>query len=787
MESWTWAIERVLSHHATPRDAVFHCVAGGVGGATVEITPWARHVVRCRFSAGTLPDTPGLSYVTGAPDPDAVLNIQETSGGLLLSTDALTLEIGLNPWRLAFSTASGHLLTREVNDDTELSGAFVSPPPGFEVEGPTPRIPMSRVVRGFETLLLDPDDHWYGLGEKFLPLDRRGRTVTMWQSNAAGARSEKAYKNMPLVMTPRGYGVFVNATSRVVFFLGSRSTRAWTIDVPGGVFEYFFIAGTLAEILTAHAGLTGFPQVPPKWSFGLWASTCFVRADEAAVRARARRLRDEQIPADVIHLDSYWQRQTHWSDLSWDPAAFPHPESLVSDLHAQGFKVCLWENSYVSIHSDLFREGAERGYFLKRGDGSVYTAQMWGGTAASLCAIVDFTNPDAAAWFRGKHLPLLAMGVDTFKTDFGEEIPADAVFHNGRTGAEMRNLYARLYQELIFELVRAQRGEGLIWARAGCPGVQRFPTHWSGDPHCTYEDMASTLRGGLSAGMSGLAFWSHDIGGFYGRPTPDLYVRWAQFGLLSTHARYHGTTVRDPWEYGEEALEIFRRYAQLRYRLIPYLDAYARMAAETGLPVMRPMVLRYQDDPATFGLDLQYLLGDELLIAPVFAPDGRATVYLPRGRWTEFWTDIAHQGPATHHLTVPLDRLPVFVRDDSLIPLAPPMSHVEEREADPLTVEAYVTRDATFTIQREDGPLSLLAHREGAEVEFDAARAPVTYVLRLHGCADAEAVSADGAPLPRVGSEADLAGRPEGWAVEGGRVSAKARARRILVRGCRCD
>lgn len=779
-----WPIERVLSSRVTEREATFHCVAGGVGGALVTVTAWAPNVVRCRLSAGTLPGTQDLSYVTGSPDPRSSLEPQGTPRGLLLRTGELAVEVTFDPWSLAFGDPSGHLLTREVSDDTDIAGAWVSPPPGFEAEG-TDQVPLRRVLRSFETLLLDPGDHWYGLGEKFTAFDKRGQTVTMWQSNAGGARTEEAYKNIPLLMTPRGYGVFVNATSKVVFSLGSRSTRTWTIDVPGDSVEYFFIRGALAEILTAYARLTGFPSVPPRWSLGLWASTSALPSDDAAVRARARRLREEGIPADVLVLDSYWQERTRWSDLAWDRAAFPDPERLVADLHAQGFKVCLWENPYVSIHSDLFREGVEGGFFLKRPDGTVYTAQLWAMTDASLCAIVDFSNPQAAAWYREKHRPLLAMGVDTFKTDFGEEIPEDAVFHNGRTGAEMRNLYARLYQELVFDLVRARHGAGVIWARAGCPGVQRFPIHWSGDPHCTYEDMAATLRGGLSAGMAGLAFWSHDIGGFVGRPTPDLYLRWAQFGLLSTCARYHGTTLRDPWEFGEEALEIFRRYARLRYRLIPYLDAYARQAAETGLPVMRPMVLRYQDDPATFGIELQYLLGDELLVAPVFNREGRVDVYLPQGRWTDFWTDAVHEGPKTLRLAVPLDRLPIFVRGESLLPLAPAMSYVDEREADPLTVEAYVTREAAFTVHREDGPLPLRVRRHGDRVEFEAARAPVTYVVRLHGCAGADEVAAEGAVLPHLGSDADLEGKALGWVSGSGILTIKARARRIRATGCR--
>ncbi len=779
-------IERVHAWSATPEGMVLSCVAGRVWCATVRLTPWAPNIIRYRLTAGPHAGAPAPAYPIRDPDPNVGHEIRETAAGWRLETDALVLEIGRTPWTLAYRTGEGRPLTRQVADDVNLGGDVLGPAPGFELDGAS-QDPARQARRGFETLLLDPHDHWYGFGEKFTDLDKRGQTIDVWQENAAGARTGAAYKNIPLMMTPRGYGVFVNSTARVTCWMGSRSTRTWSLAVPGDTVEYFFIAGTLAEILESYARLTGFPPVPPRWSFGLWASTSFVPIDQAQVGARARRLRREGIPADVVHLDATWQRAEERSDLRWDPEAFPDPARLISDLHGLGYKVSLWENPYVSIHSSLFQEGAARGYFLRRPDGSVYTPQIGsgaGGRRYPLCAIVDFTNPAAAEWFRALHAPLLEAGVDTFKTDFGEEIPVDAVFHNGRTGAEMRNMYARLYQELVFTMLRERHGVAVIWARAACPGAQQFPVHWSGDPHCTYEDMAATLRGGLSAGMSGVAFWSHDIGGFYGTPTPDLYVRWAQFGLLSGHARYHGTTVRDPWAFGDDILAIFRRYAVLRSRLVPYLYTYACCAAETGLPLMRPLVLRYQDDPATYGIDLQYLLGDELLIAPVFDPDGRVAAYLPRGRWTDFWTGEVIQGPCAIRRLAPRDVLPVYVRENSLVPLGPPLQYAGERPCDPLTVEAYVTAEARFTLRGEDEQLPLTVRREGPAFDFEAGAAAATYTVRFHGAGDAAAATADGRPLARVADPAELDRISEGWVVASGVVTVKARARRIRLAGC---
>jgi alpha-D-xyloside xylohydrolase len=522
--------------------------------------------------------------------------------------------------------------------------------------------------------------------------------------------------------------------------------------------------------------------VPPEWAFGLWASTAFVPFTEASLLEQARRLRAESIPCDVINLDCFWQRAQMWCDFEWDTARMPDPRRLLAELHRDGFHSCLWINPYVSIRSALYQEGAARGYFLLRPDGSIYHPIVWSQRSErgmGLCAIVDLTNPDAAQWYRAKLEEQLALGADAFKPDFAEEIPEDARFANGLTGREMHNPYPLLYQQLVFEATHAHADRVVAWSRSAAPGVQRYPGHWSGDPECTFVDLASTLRGGLAAAMSGLAYWSHDIGGFWGEPSPELYVRWAQLGLLSALSRYHGATPRDPWLFGDEALAIFRRYALLRSRLIPYLVSYGWQAAEDGVPLMRPMVMEFPDDPAGYAFDLQYCLGRELLIAPVVRADGWVTTYLPRGRWTDWWSGVVHQGPTTLRRQVPLDELPMYVRENSLVALGPERNHVGERPADPLTVEAFVTSEAAFTIRGDAGTVDLRCVRRPNEIVFEASTAPPTFVLRLRQ-ASAIGVTADGGPLQRL-DPARLEESEFGWTVENQLVTVKARARRIRI------
>jgi len=782
MESRNLGIARALAWERTPDGIELQCVTEGLAAARVSLSAVGPRVVRVRITAGPLVALKKFSYVIGRPDAGS-WSADAAANRVTLTTAQLVVEATLDPWQLTYRTRDGRLLTHEVPDDVNFAGQRFGPRPGLQVESGL-NDPARRVLGVVETLLLDPEDHFYGSGERFTRLDLVGRSVRIWNRNSYGARSELAYKNLPLVVGSRGYGLFVDVPTAVTFHLGSASNRAYTVEAAGDELDYYLIAGTPKEIVSAYTELTGRPAVPPEWAFGLWASTCFVQFTTASVLEIARRLRTEGIPCDVFHLDSFWQRALMWCDFEWDSARIPDPQHLLAELHREGFHNCLWINPYVSLQSALYREGATHGYFLRRPDGSVYHPVVWSQRTErgmGLCAIVDFTNPAAAAWYRGKLEAQIALGADSFKPDFAEEIPADALFSNGLTGEEMHNPYPLLYQKEVFDATRAHASRVVAWSRSAAPGVQRYPGHWAGDSECTFLDLANTLRGGLAASMSGLAYWSHDIGGFWGDPSPDLFVRWAQAGFLSALSRYHGATAREPWRFGDEALRIFRQYARLRSRLVPYLVSYGWQASENGVPLMRPMVMEFPDDPAGYAFDLQYCLGRELLVSPVVREDGWVTTYLPRGRWTDWWSGAVHEGPTTLQRRVPLHELPLYVRENSLVVLGPERSHVGERPADPLTIEAFLTTEAAFALRGDGGAVDLACRRQGAELTFEASAAPATFVLRVHDTPNATAVSADGRALPRLDA-ASLDRGATGWVVDDRIVVVRARARRIEIR-----
>jgi alpha-D-xyloside xylohydrolase len=549
----------------------------------------------------------------------------------------------------------------------------------------------------------------FGLGEHFGALNRRGQAFASWTVDAFGVRSDRAYKNVPLLLSSRGYAVFFDMTAPLYYDLGQASVAAWQATARADHLRAYLIVGNgIADLIHGYHQLTGPPAVPPDWSFGFWISRWGYR-NRDEVMAVARRMREERVPCDVIHIDPYWMRhhEGHHGDLEWDESAFPDPKGMIEELGSMGFKVSLWASPYVPLDSNMAKESSRRGFLLKSdGNPSPSGGGQGGGLAlvhgfAKPSAAVDFTNPEAVSWFKSKIRKLLEMGVAVIKTDFAEDLPGDAIAHDGTSAEELHNLYPLLYQQAVFEATQEVHDYGLIWGRSGYAGSQRYPVHWGGDPASTFNDMAASLRGALSWILSGAAFASFDIGGFFSIPTltdppsPELYIRWAQMGLLFSHARAHGHTApREPWEYGDEALKIFRRYAELRYRLLPYLYSAARKAAD-GIPLVRPLVYDYPEDPATFHVDDEYFLGPDLLVAPMFQPRGRRDIYLPAGAWYDYWTDRRFDGARWISYKAELATLPLFARAGAIIPMGPALQFANERAWDPLDFEIYIGRPGT--------------------------------------------------------------------------------------------
>jgi alpha-D-xyloside xylohydrolase len=658
----------------------------------VEIRPVAANIIRLHIGGGA--ERPSRLLVPEAP-ARADWDLEETSAGWSVSTGIASLAVDRDPFRLRLNDAVGAERFVDEPNDRDIRGGYHHFPTGH-----------ARGLRWL-TARLKPGEALFGLGEHFGALDRRGQAFASWTVDAFGVRSDRAYKNVPLLASSEGYAVFFDMTGPIYYDLGQASVAAWQATARADHLRAYLIVGDgIAPLIRAYHQLTGAPAVPPDWSFGFWISRWGYR-NRDEVMAVARRMREERVPCDVIHVDPYWMRyhEGHHGDLEWDESAFPDPKGMIAELKALGFRLSLWESPYVPLDSEMRAEGERKG-FLMMAKGGGGPALVHGFAKPS--AVIDFTNPDAVEWFKAKNRRLLEMGVAVIKTDFAEDMPNDAVPHDGTPAEQLHNLYPLLYQRAVFEATQEVHGYGLIWGRSGYAGSQRYPVHWGGDPGCTFEDMAASLRGALSWILSGAAFASFDMGGFFGIPTPtdppssELYVRWSQMGLLFSHARAHGHTApREPWEYGEPALTIFRKYAQLRYRLLPYLYAAARNVAD-GRPLARPLVYDHPSDRTTWHIDDEYMLGPDLLVAPMFKPRGSREIYLPAGSWYEYWTDQRFDGPRWISYEAELETLPLFARAGAVIPMGPDLQYVNERPWDPLSFDVYPDEDGTSEVEVRD-------------------------------------------------------------------------------------
>ena len=527
------------------------------------------------------------------PDPSAPVSISADDQEARITSGSLAARFRRESWALEF-VAGDRLLTAS----------------GFKAMALLTTASGGRYLR--EQLSLGVGEVVYGLGERFGPLVKNGQVVDIWNADG-GTSSEQAYKNVPFYLTSGGYGVFVNHPGAVSYEVGSEAVSRVQFSVAGESLEYLVVYGpTPKEILQKYGALTGRPALPPPWSFGLWLSTSFTTSyDEATVTEFVDGMASRDLPLSVFHFDCFWMREFHWVDFTWDERTFPDPAGMLSRLKDKGLRICVWINPYIAQRSPLFAEGAASGFLLRTPDGDVWQTDKW----QAGMGIVDFTNPGAREWYAAKLRALLDLGVDCFKTDFGERIPTDVVWSDGSDPERMHNYYSLLYNRTVFELLRSQRGEqeAVVFARSATAGGQQFPVHWGGDCESTFVAMAESLRGGLSLAVSGFGFWSHDIGGFEGLPDPAIFKRWIPFGLLCTHSRLHGSdSYRVPWLFDEESVEVLRTFTRLKMRLMPYLYGQAVAASRTGVPVLRPMAVEFPDDPACSYLDRQYMLGDSI-------------------------------------------------------------------------------------------------------------------------------------------------------------------------------
>jgi alpha-D-xyloside xylohydrolase len=600
------------------------------------------------------------------------------------------LEIGHEP--LSFSLAVAGRTVQSSPGDAHFVRRFRLPP-------------FARTESGwFASLELGHEAPVYGLGEKWGRLDRRGQLVRSYNHDALGVNAEVSYKNAPFAWSPAGWGVFVHTVAPVTHGVGYApwSQRAYGIKVDDAALDLFVFDGARgAQLIGQYTELTGRAPVPPLWSLGVILSKAYYRTAEEILSV-AREVRARGMPCDVITFDGRaWQDTDTRFAFEWDPARYPDPRQVIDQLKALDFRVCVWEYPLVSVRNKLFAELAAKGWLLKdarTGEACRYQwdLEAFGPVLTPLpeSGLLDFTHPEAYAYWRDRHRELYELGVDMIKPDFGEQVEPHMLASDGAQGDALHNVYALLYNRCVYEAAqRYSKSGAFLFSRAAWAGSQRYPSQWGGDPQADWGGLAASIRGGLSWGMTGAPFYATDVGGFYGdQRDPTLYVRWAQASVFSAHMRLHGIGPREPWSYGPDAERAAMAALELRYRLMPYLWQAVRQATFTGLPVQRAMPLACPDEPESWAFDHQFFCGEDLLVAPCLDPGGRVRVYLPDGDWRRFPGGEPLPGGRTHELRLGLDELAVFARQGAEIPLGPPVRHTGELGVEPRAAGSWRAR-----------------------------------------------------------------------------------------------
>jgi alpha-D-xyloside xylohydrolase len=604
-------------------------------------------VARIHWAFGTEPGDHASEMLVGSP-PRLPLHVAEHDDRVEVSAGGPVLTLTRNPWKVEFGPYATENLDASLVE-------WVAEPSGYCEEGDR--------VRVYETFALQPGEQLYGLGERFHGPGLRGHRLSHWIEEPFGTNTaDRVYKSVPLVVSSEGYGLFAHHPEEAVFDLGAGSNATATVLVHADELDLFVILGTPKEVLSRYTALTGRPKTPPEWSFGVWLSRCMY-ASRAEVEEVVETARSHGLPVDVIGLDPLWLAHRPGQDYDtcdfvWNERDFGPVEDFTGWLHDNGVRLCLWVNTHVDENSEAWK--GDRLVDGGRARDHVFPQRGY----------VDFTGAGADWWLQ-EMSRLVEAGVDGFKLDYSETLPAGTRMADGRTTDEVHNLYP-----LLAAQVADAAGAAVHFTRAGTAGSQRYPLHWAGDSQSTWAGLRGALRGGLSAAWSGFAHWTSDIGGFYLRDLnhgededwgfrqvgAELYIRWMQFGMLCSHTRFHGMRPREPWHFGDEAVAVAKAFAEMRASLRPYLLDCAQEAAATGCPVMRPLALEFPDDPGARHVDTQYMLGPDYLVCPVLRPGGRVDVYLPPGTWTDHFTHETFEGPRWMTVTAPLDRLPLYRR-----------------------------------------------------------------------------------------------------------------------------
>lgn len=586
------------------------------------------------------------------PGKDSSWKYSKTGNTHTYKSNYGSIEIEENPFRITLRDEKGKRLTdtwRWCDNDSSQVKVI---PFNFIKRG----VDNSRAVN--PVFSLSPGEKIFGCGESVTKLDKRGQKVNLFVTDPQGPETDQMYKPVPFFMSNRGYGMFMHTSAPVTCDFGNTYVGANKLFMGDEALDLFIFIGEPKDILNEYTEIVGKPSMPPLWSFGTWMSriTYFEQSEGYDVAAK---LRSYKIPSDVIHFDTGWF-ETDWQcDYKFAPSRFSNPQKMIDDLKKDGFHISLWQLTYFTPKNKFFNEIIEKNLHVKNSKGEMPYED----------AVLDFSNLETVKWYQDKLAGLLKMGVGAIKVDFGEAAPMEGFYASGRGGWYEHNLYPLRYNKAVADITKEVNNENIIWARSAWAGSQRYPLHWGGDAANTDIGMDATLRGGLSFGLSGFSFWSHDIGGFVVAAPENLYRRWLPFGFLTSHSRTHGAPPKEPWLYNDNFVKAFRESAEMKYKLMPYIYAQAKLCTEKGLPMVRALFVEYPDDAGAWLVEDEYLFGADILVAPMMEAGTERNVYLPKGNWIDYQSGKTYQQGWN---VIEAGKIPavILVRDGAVIPHA---------------------------------------------------------------------------------------------------------------------
>ncbi|MBQ8152552.1 MAG: alpha-xylosidase [Prevotella sp.] len=610
--------------------------------------------------------------LAGAVPSSSAWRLVRNDGIVAYKTEFGSLEIQKYPWRIVLKDKNGKVMTqtRHIidNDSSQVK-----------------LLPFSFIKRGSDNsrsinpvLTIAPGERIYGCGESFGALNKVGQKVQIMVTDPQGPETDGQYKPVPFFFSNRGYGIFMHTSAPVTADFGASYIGADRLFMADEQMDFFVFFGEPKDILNEYTNITGKSPMLPLWTFGTWMSRITYFSQEEGLDI-AKKLRQHKIPSDVIHFDTGWFGVDWQCDYEFAKDRFKDPKGMLDQLKRDGFHTCLWQLPYFTPKNRFFREIVDGGMAVKNAAGSLPYED----------AVLDFSNPKTVSWYQSKIEGLMRLGVSTIKCDFGEAAPYDGFYYSGRGGKYEHNLYPLRYNKALWEQVeRSHPGEGVIWARSAWAGSQRYALHWGGDAATTNTGMLGDLRGGISFGLSGFSFWSHDMGGFVTASPEDIYRRWLPFGFLSSHTRAHGAPPTEPWLISESFTKAFRQAAEMKYKLMPYVYAQAKDCSERGLPMVRALLVEFPDDPGAWLVEDEYMFGSQILVAPLLETGDSRTCYLPRGKWIDYQSGKVYEGG---YQTIKVGEIPcvILVRDGSLIPHAPLAQRTDQIQWDKVEMKAY--------------------------------------------------------------------------------------------------